>query len=87
MISGKTESGFAFELDEESLNDLELIENLKAVDNGDITVLPDVVEAVLGKEQKKKLYEHIRSLAGRVQIDRVAVELNEIFKSSNQIKN
>ena len=87
MISGKTESGFEFELDVEVLNDAELIENIKAIDKGDITVLPDIAESVLGQEQKKKLYEHIRSSAGRVKMDILAIEIGEIFKSSKQIKN
>ena len=87
MIKGKTESGFEFKLDEEVLNDLEFIENLKAVDKGDVTLLPEVVETVLGKEQKKMLYDHIRSKVGRVKIDLIAVELQEIFKASKQLKN
>lgn len=87
MFRGKTESGFEFNLDEECLNDLEFIENLKAVDKGDITLLPEVIVAVLGEEQKKKLYNHIRSKAGRVKVDLVAKELQEIFKASKQLKN
>ena len=87
MISGKTKSGFEFEMDDQSLNDMELIENLKAVDKGDITVLPEILNSLLGKEQKKKLYDHVRTEAGRVPMELVAAELNDIFKASKEIKN
>lgn len=87
MISGKTKSEFEFEMDDQSLNDMELIENLKAVDKGDITVLPEILNSLLGKEQKKKLYDHVRTEAGRVPMELVAAELNDIFKASKEIKN
>lgn len=87
MISGKTESGFKFQIDDQALNDMELIEELLKVDSGDITALPGVLKALLGEKQKKKLYDHVRTDAGRVPMDLLAKEVTDIFKASKTVKN
>lgn len=87
MISDKTESGFAFQIDDQALNDMELIEELVKVDNGDITALPGVLKSLLGEKQKKKLYDHVRTKEGRVPMDLLAKEVADIFKASKTVKN
>ncbi len=87
MISGKTASGFEFEMDDQALNDMELIEDLMQVDKGDVTALPGVLKTLLGEEQKKKLYDHVRNEKGRVPMDLLAKEVTEIFKASKTVKN
>ena len=55
----KTKSGFSFEIREDMGDDMELLEQLKALDNGDITVMPDVVQKILGEKQKKKFHRKL----------------------------
>lgn len=84
---GTTKSGFGFVITDEALDDMELIEKIAELDKNDLTVLPDVLEGLLGKEQKKELYEHCR-MDGRVRVSRVIEELEEIFENSDEtVKN
>ena len=87
MIKGKTKSGFEFQLDENVMNNMELIEELSAVDQGDITALPKVLVTLLGAEKKKELYDHLRTEDERVPIDLLMEEVKEIFKVSKELKN
>jgi hypothetical protein len=83
MIKGTTESGFKFELDQDAVNDMEFVELLAEVDS-DITKMPKVIEIALGREQKKRLYDHIRTEAGKVPIDRAVAEFEEILTLANE---
>ena len=76
MKTVTTKSGFSCELDERRLNDMELFEALTALDGGDMSVLPAVVNKIMG-ESKKALYEHVRANDGIVPIDKVAAELRD----------
>lgn len=86
MIEGKTKSGFEFNLDDEAMNDMELLEDLKRLDNGEVIVLPDILKRMLGK-QKDDLYEHVRTESGRVPIDALVGELKGIIEASKDAKN
>ena len=87
MINGITESGFEFQLEDEALDDYELIEELRKVDKGDIACIVDVVDRLLGKEQKEKLKEHLRKENGRVSASGMFDEVTQIFNASKEIKN
>ena len=86
MLEGITKSGFEFAVPDRTLNDMELLEDLAAMSSGDATKLPEVCTKILGKEQKKRLYEHVRT-EGVVPIDKVSLEITEILQSGNQGKN
>ena len=79
MITGKIESGFEFQIDEEMFNDMELLDRLVEVDGGNYTALSNVITTIIGKEQKQRLYDHVRNEAGRVPIKAVADEFREII--------
>ena len=91
MVKGKTATGFAFKIEDEARDDMEMLENLTAISNGDISVLPKTIEMLLGAEQKKKLYDHCRGKSGRVSSKKVMEELKDIFdkigESDDEIKN
>lgn len=78
MLKGKTTSGFKFQIDETVANDMELMEEL-AKANTDTTVFPSVLERILGADQKKALYDHLRTEDGRVPIDVCINEFAEIM--------
>lgn len=86
MLKGKTKSGFKYEISDESLNDYELVELLSEVDENPL-LLPKLIKALLGEEQKNNLIEHIRTESGRVPMDALADEVAEIFTSGQQVKN
>ena len=87
LITGKTSTGFEFQLEDEALDDYELLENLKKVDDGDTNVLIIVVDQLLGEEQKNRLKDHVRTEKGRVSAKRLLEEVSEIFNSCNAGKN
>lgn len=87
MLQGTTTTGFAFELEEEVLDDYELLEALRSLDKGDGQCVIDVVDRLLGEKQKEKLKDHIRNEKGRVSVKRLMDEVAEIFHACNAGKN
>ena len=77
-MKGTTSSGFVFELPDDVMNDMELFEDLRDMDRGDATAMVSVVQRLMG-DQKKALYDHLRTESGRVPIDKVTDEILEIF--------
>ena len=86
MIKGKTSSGFEYEIAEGSLNNYELLESISELDENTL-VLPKVVNLLLGKEQKDKLTNHLRTKDGIVPLDKMMNEISEIFQSKPETKN
>ena len=78
MRKGTTESGFTFEVDEEDLNDMEFVE-LLANAQEDSLMFPRLIERMLGEEQKKALYDHLRNKNGRVPVDATIDIVTEIL--------
>ena len=78
MTRVKTSSGFEYEIDEENLNDMRLLDLVVEISNGDTTKLPIMISMVLG-DQKEKLYENLADEKGRVPIQKADDEITEIF--------
>ncbi len=87
MITGKTSTGFAYEVEDEVLDDYELLELLNEADKGNAGAMLDTVEYVLGKKQKEALKSHIRNEKGKVSAKRMITEVMEILKSHGAGKN
>ena len=86
MIKGKTKSGFSYELDKERLNNYELLEAIGELEENPL-VLSSVVNLLLGKEQTKKLKDHLRTDNGIVPTEKMSEEITEIFQSQGETKN
>ena len=84
MVKGTTESGFSFEIDENCFDDMELLDKLISADAGNYMALTSVLSAILGDDQKKELYEHVRTKEGRVPITAVTAEVQEIFQAAGK---
>lgn len=82
-----TKSGFCLELDEERLNNMELLDALADLDGGNGAAMSTVLRLLLSREQKKALYDHLRTPGGTVPIDAVTETLKEIFESCQSAKN
>lgn len=80
MINGTTKSGFHFSVDENSMNDMELVDILADPSLDDAFRMSHVVKKLLPDEQRKALYDHVR-VGGRVPVDAVLAEVNDIFSA------
>ena len=86
MLKGKTDTGFVFKIEDEALDDMEILESLTDMQNGQLGAISHVLVALLGEEQKKKLYDHCRAKSGRVPVTAVTKELEDIFKKASENK-
>lgn len=84
-ISRSTKSGFVFNIRKERLDNMELIDALAELETDPLQI-SNVITLMLGDE-KKKLYDHVRTEEGFVPIEKVEKELSEIFELSQEIKN
>lgn len=87
MVRGKTSSGFEFQLEDEVLDDYELLEVLHKIDEGNNGLITEMVDRLLGEEQRDKLKDHVRTEKGKVSAKRLLEEVMEIFKASDAGKN
>lgn len=79
-LKGKTQSGFAYEIDEKRLNNYELLEVIGELEENPM-VISKMVVMLLGKEQTVKLKDHLRGEDGFVSMDKMNEEITEIFQS------
>lgn len=88
MRKGTTSSGFSFEIDETIIeDDYELFEDLCALDRGELTLLPKVVNTILGAEQTAKMKSFIRAKDGRVSTQKMMALFTEVMTSAKETKN
>lgn len=88
MIRGKLKSGFQYEIDEKSLDNMEFIEALADAEGDDPLAFIKVINILLGKEQKLALYNILRNKDGRVPIEATAQAVAEIMESAGEeVKN
>lgn len=92
IIKITVESGYELAIDKDSMNDMELLEDLVELDKGNIAVLPDISSRLLG-DGKADVYAHIKKATGknRVGVDDFQKFIKEIVdalgKQSSEGKN
>lgn len=86
-IHVKTESGFECDVNDQVVNDMELLELLIEIEGGNTRMYPRVLAKTLSQEDKKALYDHVRTEDGRVPYDAIAVEINDIYSAIQGGKN
>lgn len=86
MLKGKLDSGFKFEIEEYKLDDIELLELMSKADENPL-LFPQVIDKLLGEEQKKKLYDSLRTKQGNVPIQSVGDAVAEMFEKVGELKN
>ena len=80
MITGKTESGFAFSVEENAFDDMRVVDALAGISDGtNPLAVSFLTERILGKEQREKLYQHVAEKDGRVPIEKIGNEITQIF--------
>lgn len=83
-MKGTTRTGFAFEVDENAFNDMEVVDVLSNEEMHATYKMSFLVSRVLGAKQKKALYDHLRDDSGRVPVDAVEREMEDIFAAFGQ---
>lgn len=87
-MKGKTKTGFEFDINDRILNDMELIDALAAMQGENPLAVSLAVEKMLGSEQRKKLYDHVRDEENIVSADLVGEELSDMLEQlGNEGKN
>ena len=84
MITGQTKSGFNYHIDENILQDYELLEAIAETEKNPIFITK-VVRMLLG-DDTDKLKEHVRDENGHVSIEKMNVEITEIFEAQKKLK-
>lgn len=96
MRSGTTSTGFAYEYDEQRLDDMRFVDVLAVVIDPNagkfekISGISKLIQMLLGTEMKQKLYDHIgESHDGRVPREDLEKALGEIMGATGapEIKN
>ena len=85
VITGKTKTGFEYNIDKKMLNDYELLEEIDNIGKSPLIIIK-LLKRLLKEEQLEKLKEHIRNEEGIVPIDKMEKELEDIFNGINEIK-
>ena len=86
MYKGVTSSGFEYEIDEKNADNMELVDAVSDVTEGDKLAVSRVCRLILGVDQRKRLYEHLRTEDGRVPVEAVTREIFEIFNGTDSGK-
>lgn len=87
MLKGNTESGFEFELDDEVLDDWELLECFREIDNGNEEYIIDAAKLLLGDEQYEALKAFIKSKHGKIKASLMTKEIANVLNVSKEGKN
>lgn len=76
---GTTSTGFNYDIDQDNMDNMELLEELAKFSESNPLPLPKICEYLLGAEQKQAFYEHLRKVDGRVSMRRANEEIEEMF--------
>lgn len=79
MLKGTTKSGFHYEIQDNVFDNMELVDTIAEATEDDPVAVSRLVKMTLGVEQRKKLYDHLRTEDGRVPTEKVFEEVGEIF--------
>ena len=82
FITVTTPSGFTAEIDQTAVDDIELLEDLSRIDQGDLLAVSSGLRRLLGEKQKKALYDFCRDpKTGRASLTKVSQVMMELFTS------
>lgn len=79
MLRGLTKTGYKYEIDENVLDDMRLIDALCDLEDNPLRA-GKVVDILFGKAGKEELYKDLAEPDGRVPIEKVTDTLTEIFE-------
>ena len=74
----KLDSGLELNVQDSVKNNMELLDDLVELDEGNGYAISRIVGRILDRQEKKKLYDHLR-VDGVTPVDRVVDSMKEIF--------
>jgi hypothetical protein len=83
-VKGKLKNGFAYEVDDSVTDDMEMVDALSEAQSTNPLAISIVVDKLLGKEQKKALYDAVRREDKTVPIEEVTTAVIEIFQQMGE---
>lgn len=87
MIRGTLKSGFEFEIPESARDNMELVDAIADMQYNPLGI-SKVTKMLLGDDQRRRLYDHLRTEAGNVPVAAVSDAITEIFlNSGREVKN
>lgn len=81
MRKGKLKCGFEYEIDESALDNMELLDVIVEVDENP-TAVSKLVRMILPDDQRKRLYDHLRTEKGNVPVMAVSEAITEILSGA-----
>lgn len=81
MITGKTARGFEYAIPKKRLHNMRLVEVLSKVDT-DPTLIPKMLDLLMGQEQKEKMYNFYEDEDGIVLESDITEAVAEIFNAA-----
>lgn len=79
MITGTTTSGFAFEIADDVLDNMDFCDAMNAWRKNNFA-MSEVMEIMLGKDQAQALKDHVKGTAQHASAKAVNAELTEMFE-------
>ena len=92
MAKITTSSGFEYEIDPEAMDDMEVFEDMMAMENPDnndavkIAATNRVFRHILGSSQQKELNKFLKAREGKVKISTYQREIKEVFQGLGELK-
>lgn len=80
LITGKTKSGFKYQIQKEQVEDYDFIELIGEAEENP-AVLPKVLKRLFGKEQTEQLKDHTRTEDGFVPAAKMIEEFGEVLNN------
>lgn len=80
MYKGKLKSGFEYEIDESVMDNMELVDALAEGREDDPLAISKICRLILGEENRKRLYETVRTEDGRVPLKEISSAIKELFE-------
>lgn len=85
LITGKTKSGFNYQIQKEQIEDYEFMEVLGEVEDNPL-LFPKIMKMLFGKDQLNKLKDHLRTEEGFVPSEKMTEEFKEVM-TNPKLKN
>lgn len=80
-VKGKLKNGFEYEVDDSVTDDMEMVDALAEAQGSNPLAISEVVIKLLGKEQRKALYDAVRREDGTVPVEEVSNSVVKIFEA------
>lgn len=86
MSHVKLPCGFEGDIDESAINDMDFLDALTELQEGDPTALSKMCSLLFTKSEKKRFYDSCRNENGHAEPEKVSEQITELLKQLNNKK-